>query len=180
MLSGCGHGLAVPSYDEVILRHQSLAHGHPDVTRILFYGDSVENRPLMALRIARVPMSPEADSVLVIGAIHGDEYMNIVDRLGEWLLNQAHDNWLDKERHVETAQHLAKILWGDIVVGDWKSVLDYTGKGNATDYFYERYGALSFLFEGNFNEQDYFSRHTEAWRYLLTTTMSRGRNDDGI
>jgi len=271
-LVACGHGLPVPSHDDVMARHQALADGYPDVARWIRYGDSVEGRPLRALRIAQTPLVDDAKSVLIIGTIHGDEYMNIVDRFGEWFLGESDAPWFrrfldaghriyivpianpdgfenwrthrfrprrrnaervdlnrdfdaqsigqkrltqpetrylvdliereqtvvrlmvdyhccvgalgypgghyqlllpeeDKRRHIEVGSELRKILWGDIVIGDWKSVMDYTGEGNATDYFYERYRGLSYIYEGHMHEHNLFAHHTRAWRYLLSRVM---------
>ncbi|MDH3639006.1 MAG: M14 family metallopeptidase [Gammaproteobacteria bacterium] len=271
-LVACSHGLPVPSYDEVVMRHQALKGGYPEIARSINYGNSVEGRILSAFRIAKLPLTEPAESALIIGAIHGDEYMNIVDRLGEWFLGQSDAAWFrnfldagrriyilpianpdgfenwrthrfrprrrnanrvdlnrdfdaislgekrltqpetrylvellereqaiirlvinyhccagalgypgghyqlslpdsDKQRHIEIARELHKILWGDIVLGDWKSIVDYTGTGNATDYFYERYRGLSYLYEGHPSEHNLFARHTEAWRYLLNRMM---------
>lgn len=272
LLAACGHGLPVPSHADLMVQQQALAEAYPDTARWIHYGESVEGRPLRALRIAQLPLVDNAKSVLIMETLHGDEYMHIVDRLGEWFLCESKAPWFrefldagyriylvpianpdgfenwrthrfrprrrnaegvdlnrdfdvvslkekrltqpetrslinliqreravvqlmvdyhccvgalgypggyyqlslpdaDKRRHIEVARELDKILWGDIAVGDWKSVVEYTGAGNATDYFYERYGGLSFIYEGHMHEHNLFDYHTKAWRYLLNQVM---------
>ncbi len=271
-LTACSHAPPAPSYREIQDTLTVLEQNHPEIAERLTYGNSVNGNELTALRIARKPLRASAKSVLIIGAIHGDEYMNIVDRLGGWLLSVSDEPWMhgfldaghriylvpianpdgfenwrnrrlkprrnnanrvdlnrdfdvisygeprltqpetrglielldretaslhlimsyhccagalaypgghyklnmaeeDKQRHIEIARELHRILWGDIKTGDWKSVVDYTGKGVAIDYFYERYRALSFLYEGIFDEQRLFPHHAKAWQYLLSRVV---------
>ncbi len=271
-LAACTHGPPAPPYSQIQDTLAVLERDYPAVARRLEYGKSVNGRELVAVRIASLPVRESAKSVLILGAIHGDEYMNIVDRLGGWLLSVSDAAWLrgflarghriyivpianpdgyenwrkrrfmprrnnanrvdlnrdfdvisagdkrltqpetrglidllereaanvrlvmnyhccagalaypgghykfympdeDRQRHVEIARELHGILWGDIEIGDWKSVVDYTGFGIAIDYFYQRYRAMSFLYEGISYEDRLFPHHAKAWQYLLSRVM---------
>jgi hypothetical protein len=271
-LAACSHGPPAPSYNEIQDTIAGLEQAYPAIAQRVGYGRSVDGRNLVALRIASVPLRESAKSVLILGAIHGDEYMNIVDRLGGWLLSISDTPWLrgflarghriyivpianpdgyenwrnrrfrprrnnanrvdlnrdfdvistgekrftqpetrslidlleretasvrlvmnyhccagalaypgghyklympdeDKQRHAEIAHELRGIFWGDIEIGDWKSVVDYTGVGVAIDYFYQRYHAVSFLYEGILHEDRFFPHHAKAWQYLLTRVV---------
>lgn len=271
-LVACSHAPPAPPYRQIQDTLAGLEQDYPAIARRLEYGKSVDGRDLVALRIASLPLRESAKSVLIVGAIHGDEYMQVVDRLGGWLLSVSDASWLhrflarghriyivpianpdgyenwrnrrfrprrdnanrvdlnrdfdvistgekrltqpetrglidllerqtvnvhlvvtyhccagalaypgghykfympdeDKQRHLEVAHELRGILWGDIEVGDWKSIVDYTGFGIAIDYFYQRYGALSFLYEGILYEDRHFPHHAKAWRYLLSQVV---------
>ncbi len=275
-LAACTHGPPAPPYSHIQDTLAVHERDYPAVARRLEYGKSVDGRNLVALRIASLPLRESAKSVLILGAMHGDEYMNIVDRLGGWLLSVSDTPWLrrflarghriyivpianpdgyenwrnrrfkprrnnanrvdlnrdfdvistgekrltqpetrglidlmeretatvrlvmnyhccagalaypgghykfympeeDKLRHVQIARQLHHILWGDIEIGDWKSVVDYTGFGVAIDYFYQRYHAVAFLYEGILYEDRLFPHHAEAWRYLLSRVVDAGK-----
>jgi hypothetical protein len=71
----------------------------------------------------------------------------------------------------DLATKLMGIEWG--TTGD---VLGYYPKGTTKDYYYSRYGALSFTYEGRFNEENkYFAKHVEWWEGMVGTLLRETR-----
>lgn len=81
-------GIRGPTYRELVEKFNALATRYPGIVKQTVYGMSDGGEPLIALQIsgrtstrARVESSP---AILISGTIHGNEYLNIEDRLPEW------------------------------------------------------------------------------------------------
>ena len=87
-------GISGPPYQRIYDALGQLAKRFPGWASVTDYGLSVDGRPLRAIRIASPTARPDrADrrraAVLITGATHGNEYLNVGDRLPAWIL--AHD-----------------------------------------------------------------------------------------
>ncbi len=59
-------------------------------------------------------------------------------------------------------------LSSEIKVGQTPVILGYSAKGTSKDYYYEKFGALGFTFEGRYGKEDsYFDEHTKMWLDIL-------------
>jgi len=79
-------GIRGPKYDEQINTMEDIAKKRPDIARTIQYGRSLRGNTLTAL-ILESKSLPITKLALVTGATHGNEYLNIADRLAEALLN---------------------------------------------------------------------------------------------
>ncbi len=81
-------GIFGPKYSTILEEISNLASTYPDVATQITYGSTVEKRPLTMLKIARknTKTPANAKAVMIGGSMHGDEYLNIEDRLPRWFL----------------------------------------------------------------------------------------------
>ncbi len=79
-------GIRGPKYRDQIKTMKEVASLRSDVVRTVEYGVSIKGNPLMALILESQNM-PITKLALVTGATHGNEYLNIVDRLTKALLD---------------------------------------------------------------------------------------------
>lgn len=77
------------------------------------------------------------------------------------------------EHKLVAAEIEKRFLNTDIVSGSWSEML-YEAQGTAEDYFYAKYGAVTFVFEG-LEAQEYLrlDRHTEMWKFVLEYVLNR-------
>ena len=89
-----------PAYEAIVEELDTLAQTHPRWAERIVYGLSIQGRPLNLIRIRAPGRAPLADgrAVFIGGAIHGDEYLNIEDRLPRWILESAigHETGVDR------------------------------------------------------------------------------------
>ncbi|MCK6599766.1 MAG: hypothetical protein L6Q37_15475, partial [Bdellovibrionaceae bacterium] len=90
-------GIKGPSYAELVRYFSTLPQKYPEQVQLFNYGMTPKKRPLLALRIAYpqrflVTRSSVGPAILITGATHGNEYLNIEDRLPEWFAAQAPKN----------------------------------------------------------------------------------------
>lgn len=72
---------------------------------------------------------------------------------------------------------VAKLMQQDIDrtydFGNTSAVLGYYAKGTSKDYYYAKYGALAFTFEGAYREESFkFVQHQVWWDHVLTSLAS--------
>ena len=276
-------GIQGPPYADLVKYFSSLTEKYPGFVQVNQYGTTPKGRPLTVVRIAfpsayRIKMETRP-AILISGSTHGDEYLNIEDRLPEWFLKEgiydpaislffksggmlyiipvfnpdgydarerSNSNGIDLNRdftvnqahhlafhEVETRavrdllvtqtkisqQHLVLTMdyhccigaalypWsfdpappvpasdlarfktaGDIIkgafgqnfpVGRTPIILGYSAIGTSKDYYYENFGAISFTYEGQYqNERNKFAQHTQMWKGLIQAAMS-GRSESG-
>lgn len=84
-------GIRGPAYEKIVEELELLATAHPTLAAKFQYGTSLGGRPLVALKVARKSVVPTATSkaILIAGTIHGNEYLNIEDRLPRWMLTEG-------------------------------------------------------------------------------------------
>ncbi len=86
-----------PEYKEQVKLMQQLAENNKGVNYI-HYGDSIKGRPLSGLLFLKNARTV-TQLVVITGATHGNEYLNIVDRLPQALMsskNQSLKNFLQR------------------------------------------------------------------------------------
>lgn len=267
-------GIRGPAYSEILAAHAQLATQYPGWASVHDYGASVDGRILRAVRIQN-PDLPEGEhrpGVIISGSIHGNEYLNIEDRLAAWFLankatspglmrylnaggviyvipilnpdgydtrNRGNSNGVDLNRdfdlipvqepnfrEVETsslrdfldgemaanmvdlrvtvdyhccdgsllfpwsytmndlpadtlaghntiARLMNEIIGDDYRFGSTGQVLGYNPRGTSKDYFFAKYGALAFTFEGAYQEEHKnFDKHTLWWDHILAGLVS--------
>jgi hypothetical protein len=264
-------GVERPPYERILDASAAAARASDGWATVIDYGRSSEGRALRALRLAAPGQTPRAarPAVLITGATHGNEYLNIEDRLGPWLLAHRDDRagvarffaaggvllivpvvnpdgyaagtrenargadlnrdfdvlplgethfheseslalarWLDAELAAERLQLLvtvdyhccdgallypwshadqalpaadqarfekiAALMRRDVDAGynagNTAQILGYTARGTSKDYYYARYHALAFTFEGAYKEEPAkFARHAAWWADVLGT-----------
>jgi hypothetical protein len=83
-------GIRGPKYRDQIKAMNELATLRPDIARTIEYGKSIKGNTLTALVLESKTM-PITKLALVTGATHGNEYLNIADRLAAALLDSKTD-----------------------------------------------------------------------------------------
>lgn len=89
-------GITGPKYADLVKYFSTLPEKYPGFVQVNQYGTTPKGRPLVVIRIAfpkpyrsRMANNP---AILISGSTHGDEYLNIEDRLPEWFLKEGiHD-----------------------------------------------------------------------------------------
>lgn len=83
-------GIRGPAYQDLVAAFSELPKKYPDWVQVNTYGKTPEGRPLVLIRIALPQAYRERTqtrpAILITGSTHGDEYLNIEDRLPEWFL----------------------------------------------------------------------------------------------
>lgn len=90
------------SNDELGEIFETLEESYPEIAEALVIGNSVEGRPIHALRLSKDPTVEEAEpEARIVGAIHGDECMSaeVVLTAAQWLVD-------DYSNHAEFATRL--------------------------------------------------------------------------
>lgn len=84
-------GIKGPPYPEIVKELGALEQAFPALAQTFFYGLTLEGRPLVGLKIHKKSVAPVPGSraVLIDGSIHGNEYLNIEDRLPRWILEEG-------------------------------------------------------------------------------------------
>lgn len=271
-------GIDGPPYQQIYNATGALATSHPDWARVSDYGTSPGGRGLRVIRIQN-PNAEGAPSesaakraVLISGSTHGNEYLNIEDRLAPWFLdNRArspglarflatggilyvvpilnpdgydHDRrendkgvdlnrdfdlvpadepgftqpetrllaeWVERDLRASNAElkltvdyhccdgsllypwsyvmsalppadaaahaEIGRLMQTDIndayATGSTGQVLGYNPRGTSKDYYYARYGALAFTFEGSYGDEDTnFPKHTQWWDHVLAVVAA--------
>lgn len=257
-----------PAYSKVLASLTTVEKSYQKLVKVIKYGTSLEGRDLTVVKLdLRPETTGERPAVLITGATHGDEYLNIVDRMPAWFAenhtrqpgvsqylekggviyivpifnpdgyenrtrenSKGHDlnrdfdvlplrsikfsqsetksltRFLDQEirennldlritmdyhccqgslvypwgytksslpadaleRHIAVADSMKKYISPRYVSGATYELLGYLSQGSSKDYYYARYGALAFTFEGIIrDEAKNFERHTSWWNALL-------------
>ncbi|MES2769383.1 MAG: M14 family metallopeptidase [Bdellovibrionota bacterium] len=83
-------GIFGPPYKNIVEELFSLEKAYPEYSEVIRYGTTIDGRPLSLIKIAKKSIKPKASKAIYIaGAIHGDEYLNIEDRLPRWFLEKG-------------------------------------------------------------------------------------------
>lgn len=84
-------GIHGPKYEKIVDELKALANAHPTLTDLFYYGLSIQGRPLVGLKVQKksLPSMPGSKAVFINGSIHGNEYLNIEDRLPRWILENG-------------------------------------------------------------------------------------------
>lgn len=251
-----------PSYKEIVKELESLAAKYPSLARVYRYGKTVKGEDLTLIKIAKPNSSGPA--VYIGGSIHGNEYLNIEDRLPRYFLENsarisgflekggaiyiapilnpdgydrrerenvnnvdlnrdftvtrarvvgfkqpetsslshflnaelARDQrklkltmdyhccigailhaWsfqgpvlssADKLAHADMANLMKSYLGSEFRIGTTPTVLGYNARGTSKDHYFEKYGAISFTFEGRRGKENkYFDQHAQMWVDIL-------------
>lgn len=84
-------GIHGPAYKEIVGELQDLEKAYPEMAKVVTYGTSHKGRPLTLIKIAARNKGKTLPAIYIGGSIHGDEYLNIEDRLPRWFLEQSGD-----------------------------------------------------------------------------------------
>ncbi len=80
------------SYSDIVASQRDLAARHSDLVRVHEYGTSVGGRPLVMVKVGRQGKTVKPrPAVVMTQAVHGDEYLGIVDRLPKELVEKPND-----------------------------------------------------------------------------------------
>lgn len=77
-------GISQTSLKKIFVDFKKLRDDHPKISKLIKYGESVKDRPLFGILFQKEEHPKSL--VLVTGAIHGNEYLNLVDRLPQKLV----------------------------------------------------------------------------------------------
>jgi hypothetical protein len=266
-------GIDGPPYREIYDNMGALAATHASWAAVADYGRTPGGRDLRVIKI-QAPGANRRDArpaVLISGSTHGNEYLNIEDRLPQWLLENrtrspglrrylaaggviyvvpilnpdgydrdtrgngngvdlnrdfdlvpvSEDNFRevetrslvefldrdfeaenvelkltvdyhccdgsllfpwsytmdalsaeDYQRHLVIGQLMQTHIDDTYEYGSTGQVLGYNPRGTSKDFYYARYGALAFTFEGSYaNENRRFAAHTIWWDHMLGTIV---------
>ncbi len=82
-------GIRGPSYARIVEEMENVARTHSAVATVHVYGRSVQDRPLVLVKLARADATGALPAVYIGGSIHGNEYLNIEDRLPRRFAEEA-------------------------------------------------------------------------------------------
>lgn len=95
-------GISRPSYDSIVNTFKGHEQKHGSLVEYFEYGRTYQDRPLMGIKVRNkdAAATGKIPAVLISEGIHGDEYLNVTDRLpGEFLdknINGSFKKFLDK------------------------------------------------------------------------------------
>jgi hypothetical protein len=83
-------GVTSPPYEKILAMIQDLAHRFPNTATAVQYGKTPKGVPLALIKVER-KLPPESTpplrpAIVISGSTHGDEYLNIEDRLPQYFL----------------------------------------------------------------------------------------------
>jgi predicted deacylase len=81
-------GIRGPAYSKIVQELKSLEDSYGEFAQVVEYGKTVQGKPLALIKIARKSLISNK-AIYIGGSIHGDEYLNIEDRLPRWFLEQT-------------------------------------------------------------------------------------------
>jgi hypothetical protein len=93
-------GIRGPAYETLVREYEVLETRNPDLVERRFYGLSQEGRPLISLKVSRRDRVA-TQAIAISGTIHGDEYLNIEDRLPGFFLEEARRNNSETARYLD-------------------------------------------------------------------------------
>ena len=82
-------GIRGPSYTKIMEELKDIESNYPSISQYIVYGTSVGGRPLSIIKIAKKKVTSTLPAIYIGGSIHGDEYLNIEDRLPRWFVEQS-------------------------------------------------------------------------------------------
>jgi predicted deacylase len=258
-----------PQYASIVTELQRLARSYPRLAKAVTYGQSPAGKPLSLIKIENSEVAKNLPAVYIGGAIHGNEYLNIEDRLPVWFLEQsqvpgsvarfldaggaiyiapilnpdgydrrrrennrgidlnrdfpvkagnveglrevetsslvtflaqdlARDGrklelawdyhccigavlypWSftgptlpseDAQRHLDVVEIMLFHLGAQLRHGTTPTILGYSARGTSKDFYYERFGARAFTYEGRRGrENQFFNEHARMWADILAS-----------
>lgn len=81
-------GIFGPKYATILADMHRIASENPGLVEMFDYGTSVKGQPLRMLVVSRPGVFPNRPALVMTGSTHGNEYLNIEDRLPERLLQK--------------------------------------------------------------------------------------------
>ena len=81
-------GIHGPTYSKIVDELKSLESSYGDYAQVVSYGKTVKGKPLSLIKIFKKSVASNR-AIYIGGSIHGDEYLNIEDRLPRWFLEQT-------------------------------------------------------------------------------------------
>lgn len=267
-------GIFGPKYSEILKETERWRATFPDLVELVDYGKSLEGRTLRLVMVRKAGNFRKRSALLMSGSTHGNEYLNIEDRLpGEILARAAkpgpvarfleeggvylfvpvlnpdgydkhtrenargvdlNRDWTvspvdyqgftevetkrlveaihqlterhhlklqitvdyhccsgallhpwsfpaapklkitDQDRHRAVGELVTKYLKVDY--GTTGQILGYSPVGTTKDFYFDRYGAAAFTFEGRYQkEKDYLADHVTWWEKM--TALVRGEEE---
>jgi succinylglutamate desuccinylase len=83
-------GVRGPKYSEILTQLENLKKSYPDLVTVVDYGKSVRGRVLrMVTVMKKTTVNFERPTLLMSGSTHGNEYLNIEDRLPAEMLKKS-------------------------------------------------------------------------------------------
>jgi hypothetical protein len=85
-------GIKGPPYQKLAQELQNLQRLHPTFVETIEYGKSLGGRPLLLVKLQAKNSKRifnKLPAIYIGGSIHGDEYLNIEDRLPAWFADQV-------------------------------------------------------------------------------------------
>lgn len=82
-------GIKGPPYQKIVDELKDLELTFPETIKVIEYGKSVGGRPLTIVKIQKKGTEKKLPAIYIGGSIHGDEYLNIEDRLPKWFAEQS-------------------------------------------------------------------------------------------
>jgi len=79
-------GISGRPYEQIVAELKQLETAHPGIAKVITYGQTVGGQDLTMIRIGKPGATTDRPGVLIAGTIHGDEFLNIEDRLPRWFL----------------------------------------------------------------------------------------------
>lgn len=83
-------------YAEIVRELRLLESQHPDIANVITYGQTLRGRELTMIRIRKPGNFDKRPGVLIAGSIHGNEFLNIEDRLPRWFLENQTDRGVSR------------------------------------------------------------------------------------
>lgn len=104
-------GIRGPSYLEISDNLRQLAMKYPTMAEVIEYGVTPQNRSLLVLKISMKNLQTKTGQAIYIGgSIHGNEYLNIEDRLPAWFLENRENPEIKKYLSNGGVIYIAPIL----------------------------------------------------------------------
>jgi hypothetical protein len=80
-------GISGRSYAQIVDELNNLEKSYPGMAKVITYGTSVGGEELTMIRIGKGDATnAKRPGIMIEGTIHGDEFLNIEDRLPRWFL----------------------------------------------------------------------------------------------
>ncbi len=90
-------GIRGKPYKEIINDLKKLESQTKAPVKLIKYGETIKRTPLYVVKIGKA--QKKSPAVIISGATHGNEYLNIADRLPAWFANNTKEikNFFDKK-----------------------------------------------------------------------------------
>lgn len=82
-------GINGPKYADILKGMDRVAAEYPELVQVVEYGKSVKGKPLKLMLVMKPGRWTQRPTFVMTGSTHGNEYLNIEDRLPEELLKKS-------------------------------------------------------------------------------------------